>query len=299
MPRLTAIVLGSAAGGGVPQWNCNCRICALARAGNGRVRSRTQMGLAVSRDGESWILVNASPDLRSQLAGQVELHPSELRESPIKAVVLTGAEIDQTAGLLSLRERQPFDLYATAETLRAIQANPMFDALAADFVRRQTVSLDRPFKLPGGVEAGLFSVPGKPPLYLEGRPDAAKSAGVNVGIELRAGDARLVAVPSAAAVDPELVARLSGADLLLFDGTVFTDDEMIQTGTGTKTGRRMGHIPVNGADGSLAALGSLSSRRVFIHINNTNPILIEDSPERRHVEAAGWQVAHDGMELQL
>jgi pyrroloquinoline quinone biosynthesis protein B len=299
MPRLTAIVLGSAAGGGVPQWNCNCRICALARKGNGRVRPRTQMGLAVSGDGDAWILINASPDLRIQLAEQLALHPRELRESPVKAVVLTGAEIDQTAGLLSLRERQPFDLYATAETLQAIEANPMFDALAADLVRREAIALDRPFKLPGGVEAGLFGVPGKPPLYLESRPDAAKSAGINVGIELRAGDARLVAVPGAAAIEPELVARLSDADLLLFDGTVFTDDEMIRTGTGTKTGRRMGHIPVNGSDGSLAALASLSGRRVFIHINNTNPILIEDSPERRHVEAAGWQVAHDGMELRL
>ena len=299
MPRLTAIVLGSAAGGGVPQWNCNCRICALARAGNGRVRARTQMGLAVSGDGRSWALINASPDLRSQLAAQTVLHPRELRASPITAVVLTGAEIDQTAGLLSLRERQPFDLYATAETLQAIEANPMFHALAEDLVQRKPVALDQSFQLTGGLEAELFSVPGKPPLYLEDRPQAAKSAGINVGIELRAQGARLAVVPGAAAVDPGLAARLTGADLLLFDGTVFTDDEMIRTGTGTKTGRRMGHIPVNGSDGSLAALAALSGRRVYIHINNTNPILIEDSPERRHVEAAGWQVAHDGMELEL
>jgi pyrroloquinoline quinone biosynthesis protein B len=299
MPRLTAIVLGSAAGGGVPQWNCNCSICALARAGNGRVRARTQMGLAVSGDGRSWVLINASPDLRSQLAGQTALHPRELRASPIAAVVLTGGEIDQTAGLLSLRERQPFDVYGTAETLHAVEANPMFHALAADLVQRKPVALDASFALPGGLEAEMFAVPGKPPLYLEDRADAAKSAGINVGIELRAGGARLSVVPGAAAVGPELAARLAGADLLLFDGTVFTDDEMIRTGTGTKTGRRMGHIPVNGTDGSLAALAALSGRRIYIHINNTNPILIEDSPERRHVEAAGWQVAHDGMELQL
>jgi pyrroloquinoline quinone biosynthesis protein B len=299
MPRLTAIVLGSAAGGGVPQWNCNCRICALARAGDGRVRARTQMGLAVSGDGRSWVLINASPDLRSQLAGQTALHPRELRASPIAAVVLTGAEIDQTAGLLSLRERQPFDLYATAETLQAVEANPMFHALAEDLVRRKPVALDQSFQLTGGLQAELFSVPGKPPLYLEDRPQAVNSAGINVGIELRARGARLAVVPGAAAVDPLLAARLSGADLLLFDGTVFTDDEMIRTGTGTKTGRRMGHIPVNGSDGSLAALAALSGRRVYIHINNTNPILIEDSPERRHVDAAGWQVAHDGMEFEL
>jgi pyrroloquinoline quinone biosynthesis protein B len=299
MPRLTAIVLGSAAGGGVPQWNCNCRICALTRAGNGRVRARTQMGLAVSGDGRSWVLINASPDLRSQLAAQTALHPSGLRASPIAAVVLTGAEIDQTAGLLSLRERQPFDLFATAETLQAVEANPMFHALAAELVAHKQVALGKSFGLPGGLEAELFGVPGKPPLYLEDRADAPKGAGINVGIELRADGARLVVVPGAASVGPELAARLSDADLLLFDGTVFTDDEMIRMGTGTKTGRRMGHIPVNGSDGSLAALAVLSGRRIYIHINNTNPILIEDSPERRHVEAAGWEVAHDGMELVL
>jgi pyrroloquinoline quinone biosynthesis protein B len=299
MPRLTAIVLGSAAGGGVPQWNCNCEICALARTGNGRVRPRTQMGLAVSADARSWVLINASPDLRSQLVAQTALHPRALRASPIEAVVLTGAEIDQTAGLLSLRERQPFDLFATAETLQTIEANPMFHALADDLVRRKPVAPEKSFRLPGGLEAELFGVPGKPPLYLEDRPEAAKGAGVNVGIELRGQGERLAVVPGAASVGPELAARLAGADLLLFDGTVFTDDEMIRGGTGTKTGRRMGHIPVTGADGSLAALAALPGRRVYIHINNTNPILIEDSPERRHVEAAGWQVAHDGMELQL
>jgi pyrroloquinoline quinone biosynthesis protein B len=299
MPRLTAIVLGSAAGGGVPQWNCNCQICALARAGNGRVRPRTQMGLALSGDGRAWTLINASPDLRSQLNAHAALHPRDgLRASPIEAVVLTGAEIDQTAGLLTLRERQPFALLATAETLHTIDANPMFKALAGDLVRRTPVVLDAAFRLPGGIEAELFGVPGKLPLYLEEGAQPA-GAGVNAGIELRAQGARVAVVPGAAAVTPALAQRLAGADLVMFDGTVFTDDEMIRTGTGAKTGRRMGHIPVNGADGSLAALAGVTGRRIFIHINNTNPILIEDSPERRQVEAAGWQVAHDGMELTL
>jgi pyrroloquinoline quinone biosynthesis protein B len=299
MERLTAIVLGSAAGGGVPQWNCNCRICAFARAGDGRVRPRSQMGLAVSGDGRSWVLINASPDLRSQLAGHAALHPREgVRGSPIEAVLLTGAEIDQAAGLLSLRERQPFALFASAETLQTIDANPMFGALASELVQRMPVALETRLRLPGGIEAEMFGVPGKLPLYLEDRPQTA-AAGTNVGIELRAKGARIAVVPGAAAVTGELVKRLAGADVLLFDGTVFTDDEMIRTGTGTKTGRRMGHMPVNGADGSLAALGALTGRRIYIHINNTNPILIEDSPERRQVEAAGWQVAHDGMEFSL
>jgi pyrroloquinoline quinone biosynthesis protein B len=257
------------------------------------------MGLAVSADGRSWVLINASPDLRGQIAAQKALQPRDLRGSPIAAVVLTGAEIDQTTGLLNLRERQPFDLFATAETLQAVDANPMFQALAADLVKRRQVALESEFVLPGGLEAEMFAVPGKPPLYLEDRPDAAKSAGVNVGIEIRAQGARLVVVPGASEAGAQLVARFARADLLLFDGTVFSDDEMIRSGTGAKTGRRMGHMPVNGSDGSLATLGALSGRRIYIHINNTNRMLIEDSAERRQVEAAGWQVAHDGMELQL
>jgi pyrroloquinoline quinone biosynthesis protein B len=305
MGRLTAIVLGAAAGGGFPQWNCRCPVCRLAWDGDARVHARTQTSLAVSADGARWTLLNAAPDLRAQLSATPALHPrGALRASPIEAVVLTGAEVDQTAGLLNLRERQPFAIFATAETLGALADNPMFSVLAGDVVSRRAVPLGEPFALPGGVTAELFTVPGKVPLYLEaGHVETAAETGANVGTEIVAADKRLVFVPGAAAVTPTLRERLARADVVLFDGTLFTDDEMITSGAGTKSGRRMGHMPMNGADGSLAALSGLQTglgkRRIYIHINNTNPVLIDGSPERRRVESAGWEVAADGLEIRL
>jgi len=301
MARLTAIVLGAAAGGGFPQWNCRCEVCRLAWDGDPRVSSRTQASLAVSADGERWTLLNAAPDLRAQLAATPALHPrGERRQSPIEAVVLTGAEVDQTAGLLNLRERQPFVLAATAETLGIVGANTIFDVLAPDVVTRRAIEIGKPFELPGGLTAELFTVPGKVPLYLErGTPETAEESGANVGVEISIAQSRLCFVPGAAAVTPALRARLQRADVVLFDGTLFSDDEMIASGTGTKTGRRMGHMPINGTDGSLTTLDGLGKRRIYVHINNTNPILIDGSPQRQRVEAAGWEVAADGMEIRL
>jgi pyrroloquinoline quinone biosynthesis protein B len=301
MGRLTAIVLGAAAGGGFPQWNCRCPVCRLAWEGDARVRRSTQASLAVTADGERFVLFNASPDLREQIAVTPALQPHDgLRGSPIAAVVLTGGEIDQTAGLLALRERHAFAIHGTAETLRAVAANPMFNALGPDIVTRQPCAIDAPFALVDGLTAELFKVPGKVPLYLEGdNPELAAETEANVGIELTAGGRRLVFVPGCAAVTPALKTRLAGADVLLFDGTLFRDDEMIATGTGTKTGRRMGHIPIDGDGSSLAALADCAARRIYIHINNTNPIRVAGSPERRKVEAAGWEIAEDGLKIEL
>jgi len=300
MGRLTVIILGAAAGGGFPQWNCFCPVCRLAWAGDARVKPRTQASLAVSADGRHWVLLNASPDLRAQLQATPDLHPRELRESPIASIVLSGAEVDQTAGLLTLRERQPFELCATAETHFAVAANPMFNVLAPDVVIRQTIATGKSFTLPGGISAELFTVPGKVPLYLEDeKPDLAREDGANVGIELSAGGGRLLYVPGAAAATPALTERLKRADIVFFDGTLFTDDEMIVTGTGTKSGRRMGHMPIDGDGGSLTALADVQARRIYIHINNTNPILIDGSPQRRKVETAGWEIAEDGMRIEL
>ncbi|HEX5210389.1 MAG TPA: pyrroloquinoline quinone biosynthesis protein PqqB [Pseudolabrys sp.] len=299
MGRFTAIVLGSAAGGAFPQWNCRCPVCALAWAGDKRVRARTQASLAVSAGDGRWTLINASPDLATQIRNTPALHPSgSLRSSPIDAVVLTGAEIDQIAGLLSLRESTPFTLYATPASHAGVAANAMFGAMGA--MARKAVNPGERFMLAGDIEASLFMVPGKMPLYLEGdNPETAVESAANVGIELSRDGARLVFVPGAAAVTQAMRKRLAGADAILFDGTLFTDDEMLRSGTGQKTGRRMGHMPVDSEDGSLQALQGLTARRIFIHINNTNPMLIDGSPERSKVEAAGWQVAEDGMEIAL
>lgn len=299
MDRLRAIVLGSAAGGGYPQWNCRCPVCQLAWDKDSRVRPRTQASLAVSVDGARWILLNASPDLRAQLAATAALQPkSGIRGSPIAAVVLTGAEIDQIAGLLHLRERQAFAIHATREALDIVAANAIFDALAPDVVERRAVMLGEPFTVAGiGVE--LFAAPGKVPLYLERGNAQLEDSTVNAGAELSAGGRRLVFVPGAAALTPSLMARIERADIVFFDGTLFTDDEMIRAGSGAKTGRRMGHMPIDGDGGSLSALARLTGRRIYIHINNTNPILVDGSPERRRVEAAGIEVGEDGMEIVL
>jgi pyrroloquinoline quinone biosynthesis protein B len=296
---LTALVLGSAAGGSFPQWNCQCPVCRLAWAGDSRVRFRTQASLAVTAGDGQWTLLNASPDLASQIRATPALHPrGAVRGSPIAAVVLTGAEIDQITGLLHLRESAAFSVFATAESHDAIRGNDMFRALTS--VTWRTITAESAFQLPGGIEAELFSVPGKVPLYREdANPDIAAVSGVNVGIELRHGGKRLLLVPGAAAVNEALSARLAKADAVLFDGTLFTDDEMIRTGTGVKTGRRMGHMPIEGEGGTLQTLAGLKARKIFIHINNTNPILIDGSPERRRVAAEGWEVAEDGMEIAL
>jgi pyrroloquinoline quinone biosynthesis protein B len=301
MGRLTAIVLGAAAGGGFPQWNCRCPVCRLAWEGDARVQWRLQASLAVSADGERWTLLNASPDLGAQLRATPALHPRhDMRGSPIGAVVLTGAEVDETAGLLSLRESAPFSLYATAETLAILAANSMFGVLQEGLVPHTAVAPNEAVRLPGGIDAEMFSVPGKIPLYLEAQHlDLIAAPMGNTGIELRSGGARLVYVPGATAVPDELRERLAGADVVLFDGTLFADDEMIRAGVGAKTGRRMGHLPISGPDGSLARLAGLAKRRIFTHINNTNPILIEGSPERRRIEAAGFEVAADGLEIVL
>jgi len=299
MGRLSAIVLGSAAGGAYPQWNCRCPVCQLAWDGDPRVKRRTQTGLAVTAGDGRWTLINAAPDLPAQIRAAPALHPQRaLRGSPIDAVMLTGAEIDQIAGLLSLREGTPFTLYATPASHAAVATNAAFGAIGA--MTRRAISPGERVVLSGGIAATLFLVPGKLPLYLEGdAPELAAESAANVGVELECDGARLIFVPGAATVTAAMRERFSRADVVLFDGTLFTDDEMIRMGVGQKTGRRMGHMPISGEGGSLAALQGVPARRIFIHINNTNPILIDGSPERLMVEDAGWQVAEDGMEIVL
>jgi pyrroloquinoline quinone biosynthesis protein B len=305
---MKAVVLGAAAGGGFPQWNSNAEACRRARAGDAEVVPRSQASLAVSGDGRRWFLVNASPDLRQQIEARAILHPSrDLRSSPIEGVILTGADVDAIAGLLHLRERQRFTIHASERVLAVLKANPIFDVLAEDCVRRQAVPLGRPFEprhvdgSPSGLEVELFDVPGKVALYLETGDtpdDLAGKVGDTVGVELRDGRHRLVYIPGCAKMTAALKQRLAGASVVLFDGTLWQDDEMIRLGLGPKTGRRMGHMSVSGPDGTIAAFRDIAvTRKILVHINNSNPILVDDSAERGLLASDGWEVAYDGMEV--
>jgi pyrroloquinoline quinone biosynthesis protein B len=302
-------VLGAAAGGGFPQWNSHAPACRRARSGDAAALPRTQTSVAVSADGLRWFLLNASPDVRQQIEDSADLHPREgLRSSPICGVILTSGEIDAIAGLLSLRERQPFTIYATTKVLATLAANPVFGVLAEDVVKRQPVALGRalPLLAPAGEHCGLtldmFAVPGKTPLYCEtgeGLPPITIGEDT-VGIRIGDAHSHLYFIPGCAAIGPELESRLRGAELVLFDGTLWSDDEMIRSALGSKTGRHMGHMSLSGPDGTIAAFLPLGVRRkVLVHINNSNPVLLEDSAERAELQAAGWEVAWDGMELEL
>jgi pyrroloquinoline quinone biosynthesis protein B len=307
---LEAVVLGSAAGGGFPQWNSNAPACRRARAGDNAARPRTQASLAVSTNGRDWFVVNASPDLRLQIEATNVLHPREgLRSSPIAGVVVPGGDVDAVAGLLHLRERHRFSIYAPARVLAVIAANPIFHVLAPDCVEHVEMPLDRRIELagaagPSGMAVVAFAVPAKVPLYLEkeGQDPGIAEEGDAVGLQItdsRTGKSFFF-IPGCAAMTDRLRGRLAGSELVFFDGTLWRDDEMIRLGVGSKTGRRMGHISMSGDNGAIAAFRDLDvKRRIFIHINNSNPVLLEDSPERQLAEAAGWEIAYDGMEVRL
>jgi pyrroloquinoline quinone biosynthesis protein B len=297
------IVLGAAAGGGFPQWNSACRVGRRAWQRDPAARWRSQCSVALSADGERWTLLNASPDLRQQILATPALHPRRgPRHSPIGAVVLTNGDVDHVAGLLTLRESQSFALYATGAILAVLDSNPIFNVLNPEFVRRERLTLEQPVEIDGGPTIVPFAVPGKVPLYLEGdTPSVGAETEDVIGLELRAGTGQSAYfIPGCAHLRPALAGRLRGAALALFDGTLWTDDEMIRSGTGVKTGARMGHMSIFGPESTLAAFAPLDVRRkILIHINNTNPVLVDDSAERKVVEAAGWEVAYDGMEIEM
>ncbi|MGE0008305.1 MAG: pyrroloquinoline quinone biosynthesis protein PqqB [Parvibaculaceae bacterium] len=291
------IVLGSAAGGGFPQWNCRCGVCALYWQGDPRVRARTQSSIAVTANKEKWLLLDCSPDVRAQIMRTPALHPPKAgRGSTIEGVFLTNGDIDHTAGLLSLREDQAFVIHGTASVLAEIARNRMFAVVSEAAVPRKTVELDRPVTMAGGLVIEPFAVPGKAPLYCESGDAGGEWT---IGLRIGTGARHFYYVPGCADIDATLRARLKDAPLVLFDGTLWRDDEMIRQGIGHKTGRRMGHVSMAGTDGAIARLGDLGiRRRIFIHINNSNPVLVDGSPERREAEAAGWEIAHDGMVIE-
>ncbi len=292
------LILGAAAGGGLPQWNCACANCAQARLGE--IAPATQSSLAVSLDGRDWAVLNASPDIRAQMQACAPMHPRGLRETPLAALLLTNGDIDHIAGLLSLREQTPFALHATQEILDLLAANRVFDALDAQKVQRRRIELTQAFQLLPGLTAEVFAVPGKTPLFMEEGEVRTDLVGEQtVGVRLTDGARTAYYIPGCAEVTDALLARLGDADHLFFDGTLWQDDEMIRTGTGTKTGRRMGHVSISGPEGSIARLAGLRAGKTFVHMNNTNPVWRPDSPERAFAQGSGWVVGADGMEITI
>lgn len=293
------IVLGSAAGGGSPQWNCNCSICQQVRQNPERYPSRTQASIAVSGNGQQWVIIDCAPEVLQQIQASPPLYPKQLRHSPISSVIVTSADIDHIAGLLSLRESSPFKLYATEQVHSILNANSVFNVLNRQLVTREKLTLNTPIKVDTELSVTAFSVPGKTALYL---PDEDKNIGeegeVTIGIELVQGNKRAYYISGCANITDSLLARLEGADLLFFDGTLWSDDELIREGLINKSGQRMGHISVAGDTGSMAKLANTAiKQKYFIHINNSNPILLHDSDEHREVIDAGWRVAVDGLEI--
>ncbi len=302
-------VLGAAAGGGFPQWNCGCRNCREVRSGTQNVKPRTQECVAVSADGERWFLLNASPEIRSQIEGCASLHPRAPRHSPIAAILLTNGDLDHCLGLLSLRESHPLVIYATDPVRRGFtEGNALYRTLQRfpEQVTWRVLELDKESDLsghdgrPSGLVVGAVPAPGKLPIHLEG--SATPHPGDNIGLMIhdRGTGKRLAYFSAAAGITPPMRAALDKADCVFFDGTFWSGDELIALGLGTKRAEEMAHLPVGGAGGSLETLAAIRApRRIYIHVNNTNPLLRPRSPEHLQAEAGGWEVAYDGMEVTL
>lgn len=299
-------VLGSAAGGGFPQWNCACPNCRLLRAGKFAGTPRTQAQLALGSAPDAWTLINASPDLRAQIEATPELWPQETnRHSPIRDVVLTGAEVDQVLGLLLLREFHSFRIHATTAVREILtEDNSLFGVLTRfpGQVDWNDIPLHQPFSV-GSARVEVLSSPGAFPGFVSpSRVTGFNPAEAVIGLWIspESGGRSLAFLPGAPCVSDSLLERLRACDVLLFDGTFWSDDEPSRIPGVSRTARQMGHLPISGAGGSLERLAELQRpRKIFIHINNTNPILNEESTEYRVVGETGWEVARDGMEMIL
>jgi pyrroloquinoline quinone biosynthesis protein B len=300
-------VLGAAAGGGFPQWNCNCHNCNGVRTGSIRAQARTQSSIAVSSDGVGWVLFNASPDLLAQIKSFPALQPARaIRDTGIRAVVLVDGQIDHTTGLLMLREGKPLEIWCTDMVREDLTTgNPLFNILGhycgVDWHRVPTAP-GSSFSVDGIEHLSFTAVAlkSKAPPYSPHRDNPHEGDNIGMRItDLRSGK-KLFYAPGLGEIEPHLKPLLQEADAVLVDGTFWTDDEMIRLGISTKRARDIGHLPQSGDSGMISVLRPLKAeRKILIHINNTNPILDEDSPERAELARAGIEVAYDGLEVAL
>jgi pyrroloquinoline quinone biosynthesis protein B len=293
-------VLGSAAGGGFPQWNCNCRVCAAARNGNGHAKPRTQSSIALRANDGPWYLVNASPDLRQQLAELPHDRTSNLRVTPLAGIVLTDAEIDHTAGLLLLRESsEPLRVYSSEAVRTALTEHYPVLAMLEHYCGVSWTRLDPgdSVVLDGVLELEAFPTGGDPPLYMNDTGAGMTAMGLTVRDRETGGV--FTYAPALEGIDDEVAARFRASDYVFVDGTFWTEDELVSLGLAERNARAMGHLPISGPGGSLDTLRELQAKTVLVHVNNTNPILLDDSAERAVVVESGLDVALDGMEIRL
>lgn len=300
-------ILGSAAGGGFPQWNCNCAGCQAVRRGDNGVHQRTQSSLAVRGSSGDWFLVNASPDVRQQLERLRDRSPTSIRSSPIAGVLLSDAEIDHTAGLMILREsNQPLQIYGTDTVRKALTEGFSLLRVLKDYcgVEWSVIEPGSTVNLATGEESSLeveaFLLTGTPPKYMRSRASEEGNWVIGFPFRDRVSGGVATYAPALAELTPSIIERFESSDCILVDGTFWQDDELVKLGMSTRTALTMGHLPLSGEDGSLNRLSQLSpSRKIFTHINNTNPILLDRSPERQIVEAAGMEVGCDSLTIEL
>jgi pyrroloquinoline quinone biosynthesis protein B len=295
---MRARVLGSAAGGGLPQWNCACSICALCRAGDPRVRPRTQDSIAVSAEGEGWHVLNASPDIRAQIEASPCLHPRPPRATPIRSIVLTNGDLDHVLGLFSLRESTPLVVWATDAVRAGLERNALVRTLHRfpEQLTWKRLELGREHLLEDGMTIEARALPGKGPVHLAGLVSHGPEDNVALWVRRRG---RTLVYASACGSLVGLEGAFDDADLLLFDGTFFSSDELVERGLSRARAEDMAHLPVGGERGSIAGLArSRARRKVYTHVNNSNPLVVDGSPEQRTALAAGWEVAFDGMEME-
>lgn len=286
---MRATILGSGAGGAFPQWNCGCPNCTAVREGRDGYLARTQDSVAVTEDGERFVLVNASPDILVQIQKTHALWPRSSRHSPIAAVVLTNGDMDHVLGLFSLRESWPFELWATEAVWSGLEQSLFIRTLRRfeGHVTKKVLPLDEEVTV-AGVRVRARAAPGKAPVHLVGFADHRPDDNVMLSL---GGEILYAAACASADVD------VAGHSVVLFDGTFYREDELVRLGLSKAVAKDMAHVPISGENGSLAKLSAISARKIYTHINNTNPILAPDSDERRTVESAGWEIAYDGMEI--
>jgi pyrroloquinoline quinone biosynthesis protein B len=303
-------VLGSAAGGGFPQWNCACSNCRRVRDGDFHGTPRTQVQVAVSSDNCSWYLLGASPDLARQIEAFPKLHPiAKTRATPVAALILPGADLDQMLGLILLRESQPLRVYATPSIRKIIMENNIIFGMVGNQIVWDELSSAKEFDISSvngsnsGIRCFPFGLSGNYPHYVCSQLASSlprEEALLGLRFQSASGSQSFVYMPAVPSIEASWFEHLENCDLLLFDGTFWTDDELIRIQGGGRTARQMGHIPISGPDGSLRLLAPLKRpRKIFIHVNNTNPILDEDSAEYHQVREAGWEIAQDGWEFDL